>query len=92
MLDDIAIWDRALSADEVGSLNSGGIPAQNATLRTVGLNFGADAPDGSNGGTMEAEAKAGLPGFAQQNWNSLAGATGSSDEVVANDGSSTGSR
>ncbi|MFT6562591.1 MAG: hypothetical protein ACJAX6_000976, partial [Limisphaerales bacterium] len=66
-----------------------GIASVNAQL-SVGLNFGADAPDGSNGGTMEAEAKAGLSGFAQQNWNSLAGPAGSSDEVVANDGSSSG--
>jgi hypothetical protein len=39
--------------------------------RTVGLNLGADAPDGSNGGTMEATDEAGLTGFAQKNWNNL---------------------
>ena len=54
----------------------------------VGLNFGADAPDGSGAGTMEAGTSAGLS--VQQNWNSLAGAAGSSDAVVANDGSSSG--
>ena len=35
MLDDIAIWDRALSADEVSELHSGGIPTSNPLL--VGL-------------------------------------------------------
>ncbi|MDP7291666.1 MAG: hypothetical protein QF497_05525, partial [Verrucomicrobiota bacterium] len=54
------------------------------------MNFGADAPDGSAAGTMEADAEAGLPGYVQQNWNSLAGGTGSSDEVVANDGLPSG--
>ena len=43
MLDDIAIWDRALSADEVSSLNSGGIPAQNAPLASFLIDFGGAA-------------------------------------------------
>jgi hypothetical protein len=68
----------------VGAANS------KAQTLSVGLNFGADAPDGSAAGTMEADAEAGLPGYVQQNWNSLAGGTGSSDEVVANDGLPSG--
>ena len=43
VIDDVAIWDRALSADEVGSLNSGGIPAQNAPLASFLIDFGGAA-------------------------------------------------
>ena len=39
---------------------------------------------------MDADAAAGVPGYVQQNWNSLAGGAGTSDAVVANDGSSSG--
>ena len=87
--------NQALSDSVIGDL--GGASASDVLLDptlfegyAVGLNFGADAPDNSAAGTMDADAAAGVSGYVQQNWNSLAGGGGFSDAVVASDGSSSG--
>ncbi|MCP4743651.1 MAG: LamG domain-containing protein, partial [Actinomycetales bacterium] len=92
LIDDVGVWNRPISGEEVALIyNDGaGTALVSSAPYSVGLNFGADAPDGSGAGAMEAGASAGLAGIAQSNWNSLADAAGSSDAVVANDGSSSG--
>jgi hypothetical protein len=90
VIKELTLARRFVAAGVMAAFMFVGITSTNAQKYTVGLNFGADAPDGSNEGTMDADAEAGLSGFAQQNWNSLAGGAGSSDAVVANDGSSSG--
>ena len=38
---------------------------------SLGINFGADEPNGANSGTLAAELVAGAPAFAQPNWNNV---------------------
>ena len=54
MLDDIAIWDRALSASEVGELHSGGIPTTNPLLRGLVAHFPLDSDGNSTNGEFTA--------------------------------------
>lgn len=49
----------------------------------IGLNFGADEPDGAFGGILPSIGTAGVPGVIQANWNNLTNATGSSTVIVA---------
>ncbi len=49
----------------------------------VGLNFGADEPNGAMGGILPTIGTAGVPGVVQGNWNNLTNATGSSTTIVA---------
>jgi hypothetical protein len=46
-------------------------PAPSAVEYSIGLNFGADEPNTSKGGTLAATDKAGVPSVAQVNWNNL---------------------
>jgi hypothetical protein len=43
---------------------------------SLGLNFGADEPDGSNGFSLAPTDEAGAPGLVQANWNNLTTLTG----------------
>jgi hypothetical protein len=49
----------------------------------IGLNFGADEPNGANGGILPSIGTAGAPGVVQANWNNLSGASGTSGAIVA---------
>jgi hypothetical protein len=49
----------------------------------IGLNFGADEPNGANGGILPSVGTAGVPGVIQANWNNLSGATGSAADLAA---------
>lgn len=49
----------------------------------IGLNFGADEPDGGNAGGMPSSAAAGAPGYVQANWNNLSLFEGSASGLVA---------
>ena len=49
----------------------------------VGLNFGADEPNGGFGGILPSVGTAGVPGVIQGNWNNLTNATGSSTVIMA---------
>jgi len=87
MLDDIAIWNRALSASEVADVHANGIPSD-VTQVMVGLNFGAD--EGGGAGALGADDTAGVTGSEQSNWNNLDGAEGSSSDIVDATGAATG--
>jgi hypothetical protein len=49
----------------------------------IGLNFGADEPNGGNAGILPSIATAGVSSVLQGNWNNLSGATGTSSAIVA---------
>ncbi|MFO1496975.1 MAG: LamG-like jellyroll fold domain-containing protein [Verrucomicrobiota bacterium] len=90
-LDEVALWTRALTADEVSKLYTAGKAAQALTTVVVtppaegdgtykiGLSFGADQP----GSTLAAADVAGVEEVAQGNWNNLRNASGSTNSVVA---------
>ena len=54
MLDDIAIWDRALSSDEVADLHANGIPTSNPLLRGLVAHFPLDSDGNSTNGEFTA--------------------------------------
>ncbi len=56
----------------------------------IGLNFGADEPDGAGTFTLGALDLAGAPGVAQINWNNFQGMSGFQDEVVDASGGPSG--
>jgi hypothetical protein len=49
----------------------------------VGLNFGADEPNGANGGGIASFGAAGASGAVQANWNNLNGAAGTNTTIKA---------
>ncbi len=49
---------------------------------SIGLNFGADEPDGGNKGGLAAGDKAGVSKMAQANWNNLSGIAGTNTAIV----------
>jgi len=49
----------------------------------IGLNFGADEPNGANAAVLPSIATAGVPGVVQAHWNNLTGASGSASALVA---------
>ena len=89
-LDDIALWNRVLAADEVSALYNGGAgrplggllppPAPPTTQFSIGLNFGANEAGGNLTNTTSV---AGVPGAAQANWNNLSGPNGTNVTTVA---------
>ena len=95
-IDDIGIWDRVLSSDEVSALYNGGAGTALSTAvgggggYTIGLNFGADEPDGGNLFAVAASESAGAPGFAQSNWNNFSGATGTGVSLADGTGADSG--
>ena len=85
-LDDVALWDRVLVGEEVATLYKGGqgtplsalpgmtVPIPPNRPYTIGLNFGAEEPNGAKLGTLAPSDVAGaLP---QANWNNLTGQNG----------------
>ncbi len=90
-IDDIALWNRVLTDAEVSMLYAGGtskplsalLSPRPARTYSIGLNFGADEPNGAGTGTIAATDVAGLPGIAQANWNNLRGASGVAGSVSA---------
>lgn len=61
-----------------------------AGVYSIGLNFGADEPNGAGTATLSATDKAGAPGVAQSNWNNLTTLSGSeTGTIVANAGGSS---
>ncbi len=90
-LDDIAIWNRSLTADEVSGVFTAGKagkdvttvvvtpPAEGDGTYKIGLNFGADQPNSS----LAATDKAGADDAAQTNWNNLSGQNGTNTTLVA---------
>ncbi len=86
-IDDIAIWNRVLSAAEVAELYNAGTGTAlstvvDANITGIGLNFGASQA----GGTVTATDIAGVPGVAQANWNNLNGQSGTNVVLVGNAG------
>ena len=53
---------------------------------SIGLNFGADEPDGGNLFGLTEDEAAGAPAVVQSNWNNVSGASGSGTDLVANAG------
>jgi PEP-CTERM motif len=49
---------------------------------TIAINFGADEPNGTNGGTLAANAVAGVPGVDTANWNNTTGNNGTFNNLV----------
>lgn len=49
----------------------------------IGLNFGADEPDGAYAAVLPSIATAGVPGVVQAHWNNLVGATGTATDLMA---------
>lgn len=90
-IDDVAVWTRALSSDEVSRIRAAGSqgqavttvevdpPAEGDGTYKIGLNFGTDQPASS----LAASDVAGVEEVAQANWNNLAGPSGSTNSVVA---------
>ena len=92
-IDDIAIWNRALTAEDVAVLYNGGtgtplsaLPGANK-ITGLGLNFGGDEASGALAGTDVA----GVPGVAQANWNNLDTLAGTNSTIVGNAASSAAS-
>ncbi|MEW6158329.1 MAG: hypothetical protein AB1813_12915 [Verrucomicrobiota bacterium] len=50
---------------------------------SIGLNFGADEPNGAGTGALAANEVAGVPDVKQGNWNNLSGASGSGSSLIA---------
>jgi len=79
LIDDVGIWARALEPAEIQLIYNNGDGATIASLldtsvpaiTALGINFGADEPDGADGGTLAATDVAGASGVAQANWNNL---------------------
>jgi hypothetical protein len=90
-IDDLALWARALSADEVARIYAAGQakakvttvivppPSEGDGTYKIGLNFGTDQP----ASTLAATDVAGAEDAAQANWNNLAGQAGSTNSIVA---------
>ena len=88
IIDDVGIWNRPITEDEIASIWNGGSGAPlytEGTKSLIGLNFGADQA----GGSLGADDSAGVAGSAQSNWNNLEGAEGSAS-LVGHDGADTG--
>ena len=75
-IDNIAFYDIA---------SAGGAPVVGAN---IGLNFGADEPSGSSGGSLAATTVAGV--VPQANWNNLRGNTGTNTAIVGDSGAASG--
>ena len=101
VVDDFAIWSRALTPAEILLIWNGGtgatiaslLEATPAAVTSIGLNFGADEPvldppQVPPAGSLTATDVAGAPGVAQANWNNLSTLSGSTNAIVANAGSS----
>jgi hypothetical protein len=90
-LDEVAIWTRSLTADEVVKLFAAGNEGQALTTITleppgepdgtykIGLNFGVDQQSSS----LAATDVAGVEEVKQANWNNLSGQSGSTNDIVA---------
>ncbi len=90
-IDDLALWGRGLTADEVAKIYAAGQAGKKVTTveitppvvgdgtYKIGLNFGTDQP----ASTLAATDVAGAEDAAQANWNNLAGQSGSMDNIVA---------
>jgi len=80
IIDDVGIWNRPLTEDEIAFLAGNSIAAGLGTQMKVGLNFGVDQGDSS----VDADVAAGLE--PQTNWNNLSGGSGDASDIVADDG------
>ncbi|MHC1762994.1 MAG: LamG domain-containing protein [Verrucomicrobiia bacterium] len=90
-IDDFALWNRALSSDEVSKVYAAGQAGQPVTsveitppvegdgTYKIGLNFGTDQP----ASTLAAADVAGVEDVAQANWNNLSGQSGTQNNLVA---------
>jgi hypothetical protein len=56
---------------------------------SIGLHFGADEPSASGYSTLNPTDQAGVPAFAQKNWNNYTGATSTSPQPIVADKSGT---
>ena len=73
----VALYDAAIRW-------AAGLPAAPARPAiALGLNFGADEPDGANQFGLADTDLAGAPGAGQSNWNNLSGQNGSGADLVA---------
>ncbi|MDA7676551.1 PA14 domain-containing protein [bacterium] len=79
IIDDVGIWNRPLTEDEIVFLAGNSIAAGLGTQMKVGLNFGVDQGDSS----VDADVAAGLE--PQTNWNNLSGGSGDASDIVADD-------
>lgn len=52
---------------------------------SIGINFGADEPNGGNLGGLTPTQAAGIDGAIQSNWNNTSGAAGTAENLVADD-------
>ncbi len=87
-IDEVAIFTKAIPADRIAAhykagKEGGELPSASEVDYGVGLNFGADEPESKNGGTLLADATAGVPGVIQANWNNLTLASGTNAFIVA---------
>ncbi|MDP6795888.1 MAG: LamG domain-containing protein, partial [Verrucomicrobiota bacterium] len=80
IIDDVGIWNRPLTEDEIAFLGGNSISSALGTQLKVGLNFAVNEGDSS----VEAAVAAGL--VPQTNWNNLPDGTGSASDIVADDG------
>lgn len=65
---------------------AGGPPTlPSSTEYGIGLNFGAEEPNGGNKGTLDPSESAGVASVAQANWNNLKGATGTAASGIVAD-------